>query len=663
MIMSRVKSMRNLVLGILLCALPAAAQTCTTSVCNATGVSKAAFLAALPSSLNANATVVVNIPSGSASWTTGFSYTIPAAVTNLTIQGTTTVSCSGSEGTSGYSCTPTDGTTISDAYVSNSPLMTFQVGGSTTKFRITGLSIKGGAIGSTGHSKYDGWIQINSGSSQNVRIDHNNFDTTTETPTGNQITLFKTFAPIAGVADHNAIKFVPAQYDNGFNALGYQGSTSPDAAWATATQWGASTTFYVEANYMTGGGIINDCASGASMVIRYNTVVSVQNLYQTHATKSDAGVARGCRMIEVYKNSITAPSAAAIDAAGGVKDGPAMIWGNTMNNGYERFFAPSTDRNINPANVNENAGQPTDWGYCGTNINGTGSTWDGNQSTALGYPCLDGVGRGVGDLLNNAGSIASELNTTTGTQAWPHQKLEPVYMFANSITPGSGVETQVRDQTTTLDRDVYEECNTGLSDSTCASSAFNGTHGTGSGLLAARPSTCTAGVNDTFHASPTGHYGVAYWATDANSGKGELYVCTATNTWTAIYQPFTYPHPLISGGGGSSLITTTTAIGAASTSLTAGSSDLLTASVSPSSGPTGTMTFFDGGSSIGTCTISGGSCTHNVTSITAGTHSYTASYGGDSTYASSTSSSVTVTATSVIVPGAPSGFSGKMVLQ
>jgi chitodextrinase len=33
---------------------------------------------------------------------------------------------------------------------------------------------------------------------------------------------------------------------------------------------------------------------------------------------------------------------------------------------------------------------------------------------------------------------------------------------------------------------------------------------------------------------------VAYWATDQNT----LYQCTATNTWTAYYTPYTYPHPL-----------------------------------------------------------------------------------------------------------------------
>jgi len=35
----------------------------------------------------------------------------------------------------------------------------------------------------------------------------------------------------------------------------------------------------------------------------------------------------------------------------------------------------------------------------------------------------------------------------------------------------------------------------------------------------------------------------AYWATDQNT----LYKCTATNTWTAYYTPYTYPHPLTQG--------------------------------------------------------------------------------------------------------------------
>lgn len=46
------------------------------------------------------------------------------------------------------------------------------------------------------------------------------------------------------------------------------------------------------------------------------------------------------------------------------------------------------------------------------------------------------------------------------------------------------------------------------------------------GTEAARPSTCTTGAN--------------YGATDS----GKLWKCTATNTWTLDYTPYTYPHPL-----------------------------------------------------------------------------------------------------------------------
>lgn len=78
---------------------------------------------------------------------------------------------------------------------------------------------------------------------------------------------------------------------------------------------------------------------------------------------------------------------------------------------------------------------------------------------------------------------------------------------------------------------------------------FNGTVGVGCGTLANRPETCTTGVG--------------YWATDQSCSdltgmvganpttpiSGTLYKCTDTNTWTAYYTPYTYPHPLRSQHG------------------------------------------------------------------------------------------------------------------
>ena len=63
--------------------------------------------------------------------------------------------------------------------------------------------------------------------------------------------------------------------------------------------------------------------------------------------------------------------------------------------------------------------------------------------------------------------------------------------------------------------------------------------------------------------------------------------------------------------------------------------------------PTGTVTFLDGMTSLGTGTLnSSGVATFSTTSLAAGAHSLTASYGGDTTFSSSTSTAVSLTVTS-----------------
>lgn len=639
----------------LLLPIAASAQTCTTAVCNAAGVTEAQFLAALPTSGNANATVLVNIPSGSSTWTTSLNYTVPSGITSLTIQGATTVTFTGTAGNSNYTPTATDNTSITDGITGSTPVMTFIINGASQFFRITGLTITSAA--SNANAKYGEFFF--GGGTYDTRVDHCHFISPADTG------AMARWGGTVGVIDHNKVDLGSLANQNVMNA--FQSDDTPDdnigygdGNFAKATPWGTNKMLYIEANYFTAGAP-NDCAIGGMFVMRYNSVIDAYVSTQTHGTKSDAGAGRGCRAFEAYHNYYFATGAnTPWDSVIGSKGTTALIWGNSVPaGGFYRFFVPSTDRNINPANVNESAGQPTDWGYCGTNINGTGSTWDGNQNTALGWPCLDSIGRGQDvQALNGASTIAARLNSITGTQAWSHQLLEPVYLFMNTVTPASGIEVSPRDQTTTPDRDYYSECNTGWSDSTCASTAFNGAHGTGFGLLSARPSTCNAGPGGTYGTSPTGSYGVAYFATDANSGNGELYICTAgvagtSGTWTGIYQPYTYPHPLISGA----LTSTSTSLTSSNFSPAAGSNITLTATVTPSSGPTGTVQFFDGVTSIGTQSLSAGSAAQVVTGITVGGHSYTATYSGDGSYNSSTSSAAVVTAVGSIFSGTTPGTS------
>jgi hypothetical protein len=181
----------------------------------------------------------------------------------------------------------------------------------------------------------------------------------------------------------------------------------------------------------------------------------------------------------------------------------------------------------------------------------TGAPWnscDGTQpwdqvpfssSTA----CLDQPGSGPGRELESASPVlvsASGTSCTTAGECWPNPTLDPIYEAgevspnnAPGITVSSGLSARL-----VANRDYYGQ----VSDmaQTSATSPFNGTTGTGYGTLARRPTTCTTGVG--------------YWAIDTgtwntfNSQEGTLYYCSAPNTWSVKFTPYTYPHPLTAGG-------------------------------------------------------------------------------------------------------------------
>jgi hypothetical protein len=89
---------------------------------------------------------------------------------------------------------------------------------------------------------------------------------------------------------------------------------------------------------------------------------------------------------------------------------------------------------------------------------------------------------------------------------------------------------------------------------------------------------------------------------------------------------------------------TTTTLAASASSTTTGTAVTLTASVSPTAAA-GTVTFYNGSTSLGSATLSSGSTSLSASFSSAGTESLTAVYAGDSSYAASTSNAVTVTVT------------------
>ncbi len=94
---------------------------------------------------------------------------------------------------------------------------------------------------------------------------------------------------------------------------------------------------------------------------------------------------------------------------------------------------------------------------------------------------------------------------------------------------------------------------------------------------------------------------------------------------------------------------TTTALSSGTNPSTYGTAVTFSATVTPiapaAGTPTGTITFKDGATTLGTCTLAAATCsfTTTATQLGGGSHSITAVYGGDANYNTSTSSALTQT--------------------
>ena len=489
------------------------ASTITAASCSATAVQAALNQA------STGDTVV--IPAGTCTWTTGVSWTAPA---NVTLFGAGTSAAGGG-----------DQTVIVDNYATNTPLLRINVANAGT-FRMSGITIQGGS----GVLKDGGLLQVNGPGT--VRLDHLHLNTQSYSP-ANNLRVLAIGGGVNGVLDHSilALYSTSAVYIT-------NGTNSGNTDWATATNPGGGAYFFIEDNLINGTPAshdtrLYDCFTGGRIVVRFNTLTA-STVAEDHAT-GHSGDDRGCRSHEIYGNT-QAPGAGQAEPNFDMVDiggGTALLWGNQLTTGAAKnVFHFNVTRKDNV--TYSQSAPPAAWGYCGNAFSGSTSQWDQNADATTGYACLDQPGRGAGDTLS--GQFPNKVNLRTGTPAWPQQALEPIYLWNNVGAPAAGWGGVFYANNTggrvAADRDYYAQAS-GIQ--TAASSPFNGTTGTGWGTLANRPTTCTMGVayfatdQGSWNTSTSNPYGV-----QQNGADGVLYKCTAANTWTLYYTPYTYPHPL-----------------------------------------------------------------------------------------------------------------------
>jgi hypothetical protein len=128
---------------------------------------------------------------------------------------------------------------------------------------------------------------------------------------------------------------------------------------------------------------------------------------------------------------------------------------------------------------------------------------------------------------------------------------------------------------------------------------------------------------------------------------------TASYAGDAADQPSTSSAVSIQVNAVAGMHTTTTTLAASAATAVSGQPITLTATVAPASA-TGTLTFLDGNTSIGSASLTSGKGMLSLSTLGVGSHSLSAAYSGDAADSASSSNVVTVTISAAQNPTAPS---------
>jgi len=371
----------------------------------------------------------------------------------------------------------------------------FPSGSSTKLYRISGFNFTsaGGLVWTCPAGGCSGTLS-------QFRFDHNTCTGISASST--VITIGENISKqyVYGVIDHNTFSS-----GSSFAAVQIIGAVDSNAP---ASQQGTANNLFIENNTITvanmtdaGTGAVDGWGPMASMVFRYNTVTNA--LVTIHSSETPGSHGNGASNWEVYGNHVIANSGSA------VTDGYRLI--HHQGSFEELFFNNTFTPNSEPINADA-----------------LSIAADYPQQYTGSYPTIYQPGRDYHATLLYPVYAWDNRDTITGNKVSAGDEVgDPTYFSAN--------------------RDYYDEVGTGPQSSN--SSPFNGSSGVGFGTLANRPSTCTP--TPSVLSQDQGRGGVGYFATDQGA-QGTLYACSATNTWSVHYVPYTYPHPLVTGtiGGG-----------------------------------------------------------------------------------------------------------------
>jgi len=477
------------------------AQTITANSCSESDVSSAIAKA------SSGGTVVIptctsTAPGGSNTWTQTLTITIPINLIGQGIGNTVLI-----DDVNKSTCKPASLISMASA--------------STAAWRISGFTIEAEATDTNFCTAH---IAVNSGSHA-FRIDHITFNDNSFSSAGGAADAILPDGDLWGVIDHvncNSAR----QHCVLAHADLWGGGKQGDVSWSQPDTMGTQEAIFMENNTVvqtspnTGSNPLA-CEWGARCVFRFNTVSTIGS----HGPET---ANRGVRQMEVYNNTFNATGtsgAVAID----IRSGTGMVFNNTATTAS---YGSITNLSYYRCDLTSCI-SVSPWGQCnGATFSGNKGSWDSGE-----YPCLDGIGRGQGALINRTGCNSNACTAA----AWPNEAVDPVYEWSNN---NHGNANPGVDPYPSGDNPVQINAN---KDYYSATASFNGTSGVGVGTLADRPSSCTA--------NPNGGPGVAYWATDqgnwnqsGSGGQGQLFACTASNTWSLYYTPYTYPHPLTHGG-------------------------------------------------------------------------------------------------------------------